>query len=151
MTPPELHGTLLGEEPADLHKKLYESGKFGFSDKTLDPERFLAVAMVTLHKTTRVSMHKPARVVLLVPPLKDKWAIEQLDVISERMFRHMKKMPGTSMARGNAAKMVGGWFKVLFVMSRLLQLPEQPDAWTSFGFSKEDPIPDWMREGLLSA
>ena len=151
MTATPTHRLLTGEDPLPIQEKLYESGKFGYSDKALDEDRFLGVAVMTLHKTTRDGRHKPpSRVVLLVPPAQDKWVLEQLDRISAKTFKHLKHLPGTKPSRDRVSIMIGEWFKVLFVMSRLLQLPEQPEAWTSFGFSKEDPIPDWMRDGLLT-
>jgi hypothetical protein len=149
LTVVDFHRMLSFDDPTETHNKLYASGMLGFDDKNLDEERFLAVATLTLFKTTRKDLHAPERVILLVPPRKDEWAIKQLDVISGKCFKLMQKMPGTPKARGDLAKVVGKCFDVLFIMSRLLQLPEQPESWTSFGFSKEDPIPDWMRERLL--
>ena len=149
MTLTDFHQMLTGEAPGQIAASFYATGKSGFSDKTLDAERFAAVAVLTLFKTTRTSMERPDRVVMLVPPSADKWVISQLDGVSAMVCEHCKKIPGTKEARTRLARMIGDWFKVLFVASRALQLPEQPEAWTSFGFSIDDPIPDWMRDGLM--
>ena len=148
-SPAEVHLMLTGKMPEANHVAFYGSGKAGFSDKSFDSDRFLAVSMLTLQRTMRSGLNSPSRVVLLVAPSHDKWIVEQLDEVSRATFNHIKKTGGTSKGRAELAKMIGLCFKMLFVGSRLLQLPEQPASWTSFGWTKEDPIPDWMREGLL--
>ncbi len=141
---------LLGEEPGPNLVKLYTSGKAGFSDTALDEERFLAVTMLTLQKTMRKTMLTPSRVFLLVPPTHYAWVERHYDDVSAAVFRALRSRPGTLKANGQLAKMIGECFKMVFASVRVLQLPGMPEAWTSFGFSKEDPlIPDWMRGGLL--
>jgi hypothetical protein len=149
MTPPELHRTLLDAVPSDFQQAFYASKKLGFSDKIANEEKFIAVAVLTLSKTMRVHLRKPERVVLFVAPVHDKWVVDQLDKIARKAFNSVKKLGGSTAGRAELAKVIGECFKCLFVGSRLLQLPEMPEAWTSFGFSKDDPIPDWMRDGLL--
>lgn len=140
---------LMGTAPTAAQDAFYNSGKMGFSDKALDKDRFLPVAMLTLQKTMRKSLMTPTRVVLLTPPSHFKWVQDAFDDISVVAFKTLKKFPGSSDGRAKLSRAVGNCFKIVFYNSRLLQLPEVPDAWTSFGFSKEDPIPDWMRDGLL--
>jgi hypothetical protein len=147
MTPSEVHFMLTGEEPDSSHTKFYDSGKMGFSDKGFDKARFLSVAMLTLSKTLRRAT--PSRVVLLISPSHDKWVVQQFDDVSAVAFKVLKKFPGTPSGRADLARLFGSAFKMVFYSSRLLQLPDMPEAWTSFGFSKEDPIPTWMRDGLL--
>jgi hypothetical protein len=149
MTPGQVHALLMGNEPNEIQQAFYSSGKMGFSDKALDKERFTLVAMLTLQKTMRTSMMTPSRVVLLTPPSHFKWVQDAFDDISVIAFKMLKKYPGSSKGRADLSKMIGNCFKIVFYNSRLLQLPDVPDAWTSFGFTREDPIPDWMRAGLL--
>lgn len=150
MTPSDAHMLLTGKPPDAAHTLLYESGKAGFSDKGLDKDRFLAVAVLTLQKIMRTGLLKPSRAVLYIAPSHDKWAIEQLDAVSRLTFDAIKNRGGSAKGRNALATAVGNCFKMLFVGgNRLLQVNEVPQAWTSFGFSKEDPIPDWMRDGLL--
>jgi hypothetical protein len=150
MTPIELHKTLYRTAPLESHLKLYESDKKGFSNKALDEGLFRAIVVLTLHKTMRGSADQPARVALLVAGTHEKWVIDQFDKEAREIFSNFKTMPGTQKSRAALAKLFGNCFKAVFVGSRLLQLPEAPEAWTSFGFSDQDPIPDWMREGLLT-
>lgn len=148
MTPGDLHVVLLGEEPTEVQRALYESGKMGFSDKSFDTDQFMAVSVLTLQKTMRVSIYRPERVIMLVAPSHDKWTMEQLDKLASRFLGTLKTAPGSKEGRIRFVKLIGECFKKILVGSRLLQLPEVPDAWTSFGFSRVDLIPDWMREGL---
>ena len=147
MSPSDVHRLLLGTDPEAEHSKLYESRKMGFSDKGFDKSRFLAVAMLTLSKTLRTA--QPSRVVLLIAPTHDKWVVEEFDNISAVAFKSIKKHPGSLQGRAALAQLFGSAFKTVFYCSRLLQLPDQPESWTSYGFAREDPIPDWMRNGLL--
>jgi hypothetical protein len=150
MTPSELHRTLLNREPDPSHVRLYDSGKKGFADKSFDQNRFLAVAMITLQKTMRKSMSMPSRVMLLIAPTHEKWVREEFDLISAAVFKRLKTYPASTPAKRLVfARNVGECFKIVGYHTRLLQLPDQPESWTSFGFSKEDYIPDWMRNGLL--
>lgn len=149
MPPIKLHKTLYGAEPGEAHVSFYDSGKMGYSDKEFDVARFEAVVVLTLHKTLRTGIAKPSRVVLLVAPTHEKWVMEQFDKAARRIYGNFKKLAGAQ-SRTELAKLFGNCFAAVFVGSRLLQLPEMPEAWTSFGFTKEDPIPDWMRDGLLS-
>ncbi len=147
MKPSDVHRILMGKEPETEHSRLYDADRMGFSDKTFDKSRFLAVAMLTLSKTLRTA--QPSRVVLLIAPSHDKWVVEEFDNISAVAFKSIKKHPGSLQGRVLLAKLFGDAFKTVFYCSRLLQLPDQPESWTAFGFTREDPIPDWMRAGLL--
>jgi hypothetical protein len=120
----------------------------GFSAKSFDTDQFLAVSILTLQKTMRDSIYRPARVIMLVAPTHDKWALDQFDAIAGRCFTTLRTASGTTKGRIQFVKLIGECFNKILVGSRLLQLPDVPAAWTSFGFSKSDPIPDWMREGL---
>lgn len=147
MTPSDVHSLLIGQVPELEHRRLYSSGKNGFSDRAFDESRFLAVAMLTLAKALRTS--NPSRVVLFISPTHDKWVVRQFDDISAVAFRSIAKGPGSPEGIRSLAHLFGDAWKMIFYTSRLLQFQEKPEAWTSFGFSIEDPIPEWMREGLL--
>ncbi len=149
MTTSELHLTLLDKEPDPSHVRLYTSGKVGFADKSFDQNRFLAVAILTLHKTMRKSMKLPLRVMLLMPPTHEKWVRDEYDLISAAVFKRLKTYPGSPETVKLLAKRIGECFKIVGYHTRLLQLPDQPESWTAFGFSREDFIPDWMKDGLL--
>jgi hypothetical protein len=147
MTPSEIHVMLMGKQPDASHTKFYKSGKMGFSDKGFDKDRFLAVAMLTLYKTLRNKT--PSRVVLLIAPSHDKWVVDEFDNVSVVAFKTLKSYPGSPSYRVQLAKLFGSAFKTVFYSSRLLQLEQEPEAWTSFGFSKEDPLPAWMKNSLF--
>ena len=147
MTPIEIHAYLTGQQPDPDHLTFYYARKKGFSDKSFNKDRFLLVAVLTLYKSLLKS--PPSRVVLLMPPTHDKWVVNEFDNFSQVAFKSIKNHPGTPQGRAKMAKLFGSAFKMIFYSSRLLQLPDQPTSWTSFGFSKDDPIPDWMRDGLV--
>ena len=126
MTPSDVHTLLMGKEPEASHLAFYKSGKKGFSDKSFDKDRFLAVSILTLQKTMRSGLKSPSRVVLLVAPTHDKWVVEQLDEVSRTTFNVLKKVPGTSKARAELAQVIGACFKMLFVGGRLLRKLKEP-------------------------
>lgn len=150
MSPAEAHQRFLGSPPNPTHTKLYESGKMGYSNSSLDKELFTAVAILTLAKTTtRGGMLHPTRVVLLMPQTHDDWVVAQLDDLNLKMCNRVKKMSGSKTGRVLFAKRMLGCFNVIFTFNRVLSLPKQPLLWTSFGFQKTDPIPEWMQDNLL--
>jgi len=138
----ERHRTLLGKEPTGIQVRLYENFPTfrGFSDKTLNPEVLEAVIVLGLTFGTAQD-----RVFVLAPVAHEDWVLEEFNKVTDLVFNECKKHPH----RARVAKAYGTLFKKMAIMGRLLQFKEEPVRWVSFGFSAEDPIPEWMPQRLL--
>jgi len=138
----ERHRTLLGKEPTETQVQLYSRfPEFrGFSDQTLDPEILEAIVILGLTFGT-----VQERVFVLAPVVHENWVLAEFNKVTDLVFNEVKKHPN----RAGVAKAYGMMFKKLALMGRLLQFKEEPARWVSFGFSAEDPIPDWMPPRLL--
>jgi len=146
----KLHATLLGKPPTKIQYLFYDSGKLGFSDKSLDEERFEAVALLTIRKTMRTSMKRPERVGMVVPSSHEKWVVSHFNEFHRRMHENFKKMKGLRESRFQLTLMMAECFKRVLVGGKgLLQMPEGAVATTSFGWVTEDPLPEWLRQGLF--
>lgn len=137
------HRTLLGQEPTEAQSKLYDSyPKYrGIADRTLDPK--IAEAILILALQSGVAQDK---VLVLAPLAHEKWMLAQFDQLVDRAFAVCKQYPQ------HARQMVTGYaqlFKKVQLTGRLLQLTREPQYWVSFGFSTEDPLPEWMPQRLL--
>ena len=138
----ERHAILLGKDPTSVQQQLYSRYPEvrGFSDHALDPERLEAavVAALTTGKANE-------RVLLLAPVSHEVWVLDGINDVAARMFERCKmQRDPAAFARG-----LGTLFQKLLVAGRLLQLPAEPPYWVSFGFSIEDPLPEWMTGRLI--
>jgi hypothetical protein len=140
------HSTLFGTEPSVSQKTLYDGFPTtrGYDDASLDAERFTAVVVLTIAQALQGD-----RVLLLAPLSQEKWVVEQYNAVADRIFTRCKTLTGPKESRVALARNYGAMFKRIYIFGRLLQLAEPPKAWASFGFSKADPIPEWVKESLM--
>jgi hypothetical protein len=136
------HRILLGKDPTETQIRLYENFPAfrGFSDKTLNPE--VLEATIVLGLTFGLARD---RVFVLAPVAHEDWVLAEFNKVTDLVFNECKKNPN----RVRIAEGYGRLFKKLAIMGRLLQFKEEPVRWVSFGFSAEDPIPEWMPQRLL--
>jgi hypothetical protein len=129
---------------------LYDSGKNGFSDRTISEDRFFAVLGLTLARTMVRGMFAPTRVTMFIRPAHEKWIMSAYETHTNAIFRTIGKLPMQDReVRVNVAQLMGFCLMGIAFSSRVLQIPEPPRLWTSFGFDVDDAIPDWLRAGLL--
>ncbi len=147
ITVSKFHEHLLAADPTEEQQRLYDvfPSRVGFDDGALNEERFEAIVVGTLFLARTAG-----KVILCAPPQHEKWVLACYNLVADRIFATCRKMQGTSESRIRVAKIYGDLFKKAFVLGRLLQLEEEPQAWTIFGFSKSDPLPNWVIPKLLS-
>ncbi len=143
-----LHALLGGGTPQEIHTRLYGAfpAALGFSSNARDDSMFEAVLTLALLQAGKsggeTEFHK---VYFLVPAsISDGWVVPKFRTSAKHIFDRLKR--GKSVA---AVKHVGDLFKGVMLGSQVFTLPQEPDRWVAFGFSKTDPIPDWMRNKLL--
>jgi hypothetical protein len=139
----EAHQRILGRAPQEDQERLYTRWpKFrGFSDRNACPVRAEAVIITAL-----MSGRDTERVLLLVPHGHEAWLLQQCEATAMATFEGCKKYPK------RAKELIYGYtvlFKTLTMMSRVLQLQNEPAYWVSFGFAADDLLPPWMTDRLL--
>jgi hypothetical protein len=138
------HQTVVGTEPTPEQLRLYDSwpNLRGFSDRTQDPKIAEAIIVLAL-RAGSVS----DRVLVLAPLAVEDWLLQQFDSAAMRCFQGCpQRYPG------RAKEMINGFtqlFRKVKMTGRILQMPEEPAHWLSFGFSVDDPLPPWMPGRLL--
>jgi hypothetical protein len=141
---------LLGSDPTPKQERIYEAypRARGASAREMDQETFESALVMAITQTFPNGPNaEPFKCYFFVPASAEKWAIEQLNVSARRIFEKLKGMPPAR--RSLAAKQIGRFLKCIMMGSRVLQLEKGPERWVAFGFEKSDPIPDWLRDGLL--
>jgi hypothetical protein len=135
------HQTLLGKKPTKKQLLFYKRfPEFrGISDKSLDPEILEALFVAAL-----TSGKGRDRAYILAPVAHEAWVMEQFNKTADIMFAGCKKWPNPV----KIAKGYGQMLKKIMIVGRLLQIPEEPPYWVSFGFTLNDPIPDWVKDRL---
>jgi hypothetical protein len=144
-----LHVTLLGGSSVhEAHARLYRAfpSSLGFASKQTDGVLFQAVLILALSQAGKAGGEKDLHKVYFLTPqnLADGWVLEEFKSSAKRIFDRLKT--GRSV---EAVKHVGQLFHQVMVGSQIFSLPKEPERWVAFGFSRADPIPDWMREKLL--
>lgn len=137
------HKTVLGSEPTAEQSRLYSSyPKYkGIADRTLDPKVAEAVLILALR-----SGFAQDKVLVLAPIQHETWLLQQFDLIVTTALEDCKRYP--SRIRQTTAGYTQ-LFKKVTLMGRLLQLHREPQYWVSFGFTSDDPLPEWMPQRLL--
>jgi hypothetical protein len=145
ITPMSQHRTVLGKEATAEQVRLYS--KFpefrGFSDRTLDLEKFEATVLLAL-----MAGAKAERVIFCAPQAHESWVIAQFNDVASIVFDGCKKVENKQ-KRVAIAKLYSSLFSKISITGRLLQLPAEPAHWMSFGFAVDDPIPEWVSNRLL--
>jgi hypothetical protein len=147
-----LHRGLLGSVAVEMHDGLYRAfpAARGYSSRLPDDILFEAVLILALFQARRVNKEKDRpKVYFLVPAPMESWVTSQLKGDVRRIFKHLKSGGVRPEAHVNAVKEVGALFHQIMLGSQAFALPSEPERWVAFGFSKLDPIPDWMRPKLL--
>lgn len=138
----ERHKILLGKDPTPAQLELYSRypDVRGFSERSLDVEKLEAAVVAGL------TSGKPTdRVLLLAPVAHEVWVLDGINSIAAVMFERAKQQRDpVAFAKG-----LSTLFQKLVVLGRLLQITTEPEHWVSFGFSKEDPLPEWMPAKMI--
>jgi hypothetical protein len=141
-----IHTSLLDEDPGEDQERLYRAyPKFrGYAYSDHDHARFQATFVLGLAQTYSMSPEKLTRTAFLVSPVTEKWALARLDQILREIFDRCRKE-----AKIKVARFLGGSLENLLVGNRVLQI-EEPVRWAAYGFDLDMPLPDWMKDALLT-
>ncbi len=142
ITPADKHRVILGKEPTPTQLELYTRypAYRGFSDRTLNAEKLEAVILLAL-----VSGGINERVLCCAPVAHENWVVAQFNEVATTAFNHCKTLPNKLVIANAYAKL----FSKVAIIGRLLQITDEPSHWVSFGFSKDDPLPEWMPKRLI--
>lgn len=143
-----LHRAYFDEDPTEQQRRLYDAYPHanGYSDGNRDAERFRAVlnlALVLAIPDDGVPEHVHTPFVFFPKPF-ERWVVDEIRKSAESLFDRLRKD-----RRVDAAKFVGNCFKALRLGHLVLQLPGAPDRWVAYGFTRTDPIPNWMQARLI--
>lgn len=150
MEPQRIHQAFLGTEQGSAHILLYTHfpETRGFSSKTENADRFEATFVAGLTQT-----FGPGGTfedcLLLVPASKMAWVTEQMTQVAGRMFARWKMEPDLELRRRAVTRLAEA-IKHMLIGSRVLRLEQEPPRWVAFGFTKSDPVPEWLKKGLLA-
>ncbi len=145
----KLHQVMLGREPTPIQQRLYDEfpTAVGYSDRTLDAERFQAVTVLTIRRAIEAKRGpEPHRVLVFIPPAHEAWVLDQFRTFTKDVFAYCKTLSGN---RAALAKRWGEHFHQIVIAKRVLQFSDPPPHWMAFGFDREDLIPDWVRSRLI--
>jgi len=141
------HSVYFGVAPSVVQARLYSAfpQARGYSSSALDPERFDATLIMALVQTYRKgTLPTNPDVLFFVPASHEQWAIGTLKESITRMFTCLK-----GQHRQDVAKTLSALFKHIHLGNRVLQFVDAPARWAAFGFTDADPIPAWLRSGLV--
>lgn len=134
--------TLLGTTPTEDQLRLYTlwPNSRGFSNTDQDRGKFAATLILSLR-----SGYAKDKIVMLVPRSLESWALQQIKEHATYAITSCKKWP-------DQVKFLSEGYLRLFSKVNLLSHTSvsEPQYWTSFGYSKEDPtIPTWLKTRLI--
>lgn len=149
MEPEKIHRILLGAPVTETHLKLYEGYPSSRGFSTADPSReeFEAAFMLALAQVLKGNQLN--RTFLFVPASKTVLFGEMATEVARRMFARLKGTNPIERRRGTVEKLSLA-LKHLMFGSRVLQMEREPAHWAALGFQQTDPIPEWLRAGLVS-
>jgi len=148
MDPYRIHKTYLGVDPEEVHARLYTGfpKARGFSLKAASEEHFKAVFMTALAQTFDGQGFQEC--LILTPAAQTPWVNEQMVQITRQMFVRWKGF-GDLQVRTAVVERMAQSIKHLLAGSRVLQLDGEPPRWVAYGFTEHDPVPQWLKGGLL--
>lgn len=142
------HALISTVSPQEVQTNLYNSfpNALGFSSKLKDPAMFEAVLVLALAQASKGAGDSELHKVYFFAPadLADGWLLAEFRDSAKRIFSRLKA--GRSVA---AVKHVGELFHQIMFGSQVFAVPREPERWVAFGFSHEDPVPEWLRDKLL--
>jgi len=132
----QFHEELMGITPDAEQQALYNNTTMrGFREDSFNRKRFLAVILLALW-LARPHDGVYNKVLLIVPPSHEKWAIETLRVVAKHILMRLKERPGLY---DYVVKTISS----IQMGSRIFGI-EEPTLWVTYGFSPTSPIPAWL-------
>lgn len=141
-----IHRGITGQDSEEAHEQLYRAYPTlrGYASSALNLPYLQATIVLGLSQTYMLHPERMTKTAFLVSPTAEKWALEQLDLILREIFDQCRQT-------GNlrVAQYLGAALKHFLIGNRILQI-EEPTRWVAFGFDLDMPLPDWMKDSLLT-
>lgn len=141
------HRAFLGVDPSSTQSRIYEAfPEFrGVNNSFPDEEIFEATAISSIVQAfTMKQVEEPHQVHLFVTASNRAWTVQRLRVLTQTVFSRLKERKDAKHAPA-----VGKLFHAILMGTKVLPFETPPERWACFGFVASDPIPPWMRSGLL--
>lgn len=137
------HQYLFHSEPSADQVCLYDQWPTfrGFSDRAKSDSR--SDSVITLGLLTGELEDK---VLLLAPSALHGWLLGRIERTAYLAMEHGKTEPGDVRARMSGFVKLFGRF---LLNGRVLQMETEPANWVSYGFNRDDAVPEWLRRALL--
>ncbi len=141
-----VHISLLDDDPDEEQERLYRAYPTcrGYADAAQNRSHFQATFVLGFAQTYCISPERLTRAALLISPVTEKWALDQLDCILGEIFARCRKEVNVTVAQ-----QLRNALENLIIGNRILQM-EEPVRWAAYGFDLDMPLPDWMRGALLT-
>lgn len=152
MDPLETHTMFFGtkQPAADSQRAFYADAKArGFSSKERDPEKTDAAIIRALSSVYDQTTKTYNLAYLFVPADQRDWVIGRVHAIAKMI--HSRMEPVLKTERGKLAiAHVRKWLEALsYGPVGAWKGTEPPERWAAFGYTKDDNVPDWLKETLL--
>jgi len=152
MDPLETHTMFFGSKQpvADSQKAFYANEVArGFSSKDRDPEKTDAALIRALSLVYDQATKSYNPTYLFFPVDQRPWVIERIHAIAKTI--HSRMEPVLKTERGKLAiAHVRKWLEALSLGPvGAWKGSEPPKRWAAFGYTKDDNVPDWLKETLV--
>ena len=144
-----VHETILFmTEPTPLQRRLYESpASHGFSSKEPSEEVTDALLALAISRVFKYDQTKESRIEVMAAHDLQAGLMARWGVVSRQMFNRIHEENPDSDQAQRVLKIAKNWFVRMNLRTKVLT--QIPNEWVSYGFSRSEPLPPWMREGLL--
>jgi len=148
----ETHNVLFGPKspPSEKQCLFYKSeAARGFSTKDPDPDLTDAVLVRALAQARIAGSPDYEKVYVMFPDAHRAWIVERIHHLATSTMTRMQPILKTPKG-ATAIAHVRRWLEALQLGPvEAWKGTEAPPRWVSFGYSKEDNVPGWLKESLV--
>jgi len=139
--PVRLHKAILFKtEPTPVQIQLYETDAHGYATRTPTEEQLDATICVSISSVTKGD----TPLYFFVAPALHASVLFRFKAIAQRLLGEVQSEKNNS----EAARIIQQWLSRVMLGAYVGAEVPVP-RWVAYGLSKDDPIPEWMKEGLL--
>jgi len=148
----ETHAQLFGKNSpiSEKQRAFYSNGSAkGISTKEMDPEVADAVIIRALAQVREDGNKEFLKVYLLFPEDQRAWVIQRIHNLATTTLTRLQPILKTP--KGHAAiAAVRRWLEALQI-GPVESWPKDtpPERWAALGYTKEDNVPNWLKEALV--
>jgi hypothetical protein len=152
MEPLEAHEQLFGKKspPTERQMAFYAMPTArGFSSKEMDPEITDAALIRALAQVVDKGVPAYHQTFLFFPEEARPWVVSRIHNLATMTMSRMAPVLKDERGR-KAIAHVRKWLEVIQLGAvKGWTNPKPPDRWAAFGYSKEDDVPEWLKEALV--